>query len=177
MAPTDGNGYRVREVGGRGRADGGVDMLLTRGGETTVVQPSTGGVSGSACSRCASFRGPARHAGGAVHLRRKGPVHRRCTAVRGVGRYDACRWRGTAPHHWRRPPRRRARVAHPDAGQRPQMPGVWWGHGATHGSPGSEGRCGVLRLRAFRCAEARRRSRKRRRGCPDAVTTPRPVAS
>ena len=32
------HGYRVREVGGRGRADGGVDMLLTRGGETTVVQ-------------------------------------------------------------------------------------------------------------------------------------------
>ncbi len=32
------HGYRVREVGGRGRADGGVDLLLSRGGETTVVQ-------------------------------------------------------------------------------------------------------------------------------------------
>jgi restriction system protein len=32
------HGYRVREVGGRGRADGGVDLLLERDGETTVVQ-------------------------------------------------------------------------------------------------------------------------------------------
>jgi restriction system protein len=32
------HGYRVREVGGRGRADGGVDVLLVRDGETTVVQ-------------------------------------------------------------------------------------------------------------------------------------------
>lgn len=30
--------YHVREVGGRGQADGGVDHVLTRGGETTVVQ-------------------------------------------------------------------------------------------------------------------------------------------
>ena len=32
------HGYRVREVGGRGRADGGVDLVLTREGQTTVVQ-------------------------------------------------------------------------------------------------------------------------------------------
>jgi restriction system protein len=32
------HGYRVREVGGRGRPDGGVDLILTRGGQTTVVQ-------------------------------------------------------------------------------------------------------------------------------------------
>ena len=32
------HGYRVQEVGGRGRADGGVDLVLMRGGETTVVQ-------------------------------------------------------------------------------------------------------------------------------------------
>lgn len=32
------HGYRVREVGGRGRADGGVDLLLSRSGETMVVQ-------------------------------------------------------------------------------------------------------------------------------------------
>src|SRR5690348_4897258 len=32
------HGYRVREVGGRGRADGGVDLVLIRDGETTVVQ-------------------------------------------------------------------------------------------------------------------------------------------
>ena len=32
------HGYRVREVGGRGRADGGVDLVLVREGETTVVQ-------------------------------------------------------------------------------------------------------------------------------------------
>ncbi len=32
------HGYRVREVGGRGRADGGVDLVMTRDGETTVVQ-------------------------------------------------------------------------------------------------------------------------------------------
>jgi restriction system protein len=32
------HGYRVREVGGWGRADGGVDLLLTRDGETTIVQ-------------------------------------------------------------------------------------------------------------------------------------------
>lgn len=32
------HGYRVREVGGRGRADGGVDLILTREGQTTVVQ-------------------------------------------------------------------------------------------------------------------------------------------
>jgi restriction system protein len=32
------HGYRVREVGGRGRTDGGVDLVLIRGGETTVVQ-------------------------------------------------------------------------------------------------------------------------------------------
>lgn len=32
------NGYQVREVGGRGRADGGIDLVLTRDGETTVVQ-------------------------------------------------------------------------------------------------------------------------------------------
>jgi restriction system protein len=32
------HGYGVREVGGRGRADGGVDLVLTRDGETTVVQ-------------------------------------------------------------------------------------------------------------------------------------------
>ncbi len=28
----------MHEVGGRGRADGGVDLILTRGGQTTVVQ-------------------------------------------------------------------------------------------------------------------------------------------
>jgi restriction system protein len=32
------HGYQVREVGGRGRPDGGVDVILTRGAETTVVQ-------------------------------------------------------------------------------------------------------------------------------------------
>lgn len=32
------HGYRVREVGGRGRADGGVELVLSRDGETTVVQ-------------------------------------------------------------------------------------------------------------------------------------------
>ena len=32
------HGCRVQEVGGRGRADGGVDLVLMRGGETTVVQ-------------------------------------------------------------------------------------------------------------------------------------------
>jgi restriction system protein len=32
------HGYRVREVGGRGTADGGVDVVLVRDGETTVVQ-------------------------------------------------------------------------------------------------------------------------------------------
>jgi restriction system protein len=32
------HGYGVREVGGRGRADGGVDLVLVRAGETTVVQ-------------------------------------------------------------------------------------------------------------------------------------------
>jgi restriction system protein len=32
------HGYRVIEVGGRGRADGGVDVVLMRHGETTVVQ-------------------------------------------------------------------------------------------------------------------------------------------
>ena len=30
------HGYRVQEVGGRGRADGGVDLVLVRDGETTV---------------------------------------------------------------------------------------------------------------------------------------------
>ena len=32
------HGYKVREVGGRGRADGGVDLVLVRNGESTVVQ-------------------------------------------------------------------------------------------------------------------------------------------
>ena len=32
------HGYVVRETGGRGTADGGVDLVLTRGGERTVVQ-------------------------------------------------------------------------------------------------------------------------------------------
>lgn len=32
------HGYRVREVGGRGSADGGIDLVLIRDGETTVVQ-------------------------------------------------------------------------------------------------------------------------------------------
>jgi restriction system protein len=32
------HGYKVREMGGRGRADGGVDLVLVRNGETTVVQ-------------------------------------------------------------------------------------------------------------------------------------------
>jgi restriction system protein len=32
------HGYQVREVGGRGQADGGVDVVLERDGETTVVQ-------------------------------------------------------------------------------------------------------------------------------------------
>jgi len=44
-APTTGprqlpghHGRAVREVGGRGRPDGGVDLVLSRDGETTVVQ-------------------------------------------------------------------------------------------------------------------------------------------
>ena len=32
------HGYRVRETGGRGTADGGVDVVLTRDGERTIVQ-------------------------------------------------------------------------------------------------------------------------------------------
>jgi restriction system protein len=32
------HGYRVREVGGRGRPDGGVDVVLERDGRITVVQ-------------------------------------------------------------------------------------------------------------------------------------------
>src|SRR5258708_18171105 len=32
------HGYQFREVGGRGTADGGVDLVLTRAGETTIVQ-------------------------------------------------------------------------------------------------------------------------------------------
>jgi restriction system protein len=32
------HGYRVQETGGRGTADGGVDLVLVRDGETTVVQ-------------------------------------------------------------------------------------------------------------------------------------------
>jgi len=32
------HGFRVREVGGCGRADGGVDLMLVRDGETMVVQ-------------------------------------------------------------------------------------------------------------------------------------------
>ena len=32
------HGYRVQETGGRGSADGGVDHVLTRNGERTVVQ-------------------------------------------------------------------------------------------------------------------------------------------
>jgi restriction system protein len=32
------HGYKVREVRGRGRADGGVDLVLVRNGESTVVQ-------------------------------------------------------------------------------------------------------------------------------------------
>jgi restriction system protein len=32
------HGYRVQEVGRQGRADGGVDLVLTRDGRTTVVQ-------------------------------------------------------------------------------------------------------------------------------------------
>lgn len=32
------HGYRVRETGGRNQADGGVDVVLHRGGETTIVQ-------------------------------------------------------------------------------------------------------------------------------------------
>ncbi len=32
------HGYRVREVGGRGRADGGVDVVLHRASESTIVQ-------------------------------------------------------------------------------------------------------------------------------------------
>jgi restriction system protein len=32
------HGYRVRETGGRGTPDGGVDLVLTRNGERTVVQ-------------------------------------------------------------------------------------------------------------------------------------------
>ena len=32
------HGYRVREVGGRGQADGRVDVVLEQYGETAVVQ-------------------------------------------------------------------------------------------------------------------------------------------
>jgi restriction system protein len=32
------HGYRVRETGGRNQADGGVDVVLQRDGETTIVQ-------------------------------------------------------------------------------------------------------------------------------------------
>jgi restriction system protein len=32
------HGYRVRETGGRGTADGGVDVVLIRNGKQTVVQ-------------------------------------------------------------------------------------------------------------------------------------------
>jgi restriction system protein len=32
------HGYHVRETGGRGTADGGVDVVLTRNGEQTIVQ-------------------------------------------------------------------------------------------------------------------------------------------
>ena len=32
------HGYRVQEVGGRGRADGGVDVVHERDGETTIMQ-------------------------------------------------------------------------------------------------------------------------------------------
>jgi restriction system protein len=32
------HGYRVRETGGRNQADGGVDVVLERDGETTIVQ-------------------------------------------------------------------------------------------------------------------------------------------
>src|ERR1017187_1812152 len=32
------HGYRVRETGGRNQPDGGVDVVLQRDGETTIVQ-------------------------------------------------------------------------------------------------------------------------------------------
>lgn len=53
------HGFLIREVGGCGRADGGVDLILTRGGQRPSSRRSSGGAIGPVSSWCANSMGVA----------------------------------------------------------------------------------------------------------------------
>ena len=91
-------GYKVTELGGAG-PDGGVDLLLAKGGETTLVQcKQWKAFKGRRRSSARTLRPYGRQGGRKRHCRDLWRVHQRCTGVCARAQRQVAGGRGSFCH-------------------------------------------------------------------------------